>query len=248
MQSGKTHIYGKHAVTEALREAPACLETVFLAPDVDDPELLSLIGEKGIRTEPLKAESVTQKVGREAKHQGVIARMDPSKLISDIGSWKIEASSDTCLVLLDGLEDPQNVGAVIRSAAAFGAAAVLLPGKRQSPLTGAVARASSGMVFRIPLVSVPDTVGALETLKGQGFTAYGLAMDGAVALADEAFSGPSVIVVGNESRGLSDVARAACDTLLRIPIHPRCESLNAAVSAGIVLSAWSAKHTGALEK
>ncbi len=248
MQSGKTHIFGKHTVTEALREAPACLETVFLAPDMDDPELLSLIEAKGVQTEPLKAESITQKVGREAKHQGVIARMDPSRLVMDIGKWKLETSVDTCVVLLDGLEDPQNVGAVIRSAAAFGAAAVLLPERRQSPLTGAVARASSGMLFRVPLVSVPDPMEALATLRTQGFTAYGLAMDGAVTLQDETFAAPSVIVVGNESRGLSDAARAACDTLLRIPIHPRCESLNAAVSAGIVLAAWSTRHPKALEK
>lgn len=248
MQSGKTHIYGKHAVTEALREKPTCLETVFLAPDVNDAELLSLIGEKGIRTEPLKAESVTQKVGREAKHQGVIARMDPSKLLLDIGNWTLDISPDTCLVLLDGLEDPQNVGAVIRSAAAFGASAVLLPEKRQSPVTGAVVKASAGMVFRVPLVSVPDTGEALEMLKSKGLAAYGLMMDGTTALQDEAFAAPSVIVLGNESRGLSPETSRLCDTHLRIPIHPRCESLNAAVSAGIVLAAWSAKHTGALEK
>ena len=146
------------------------------------------------------------------------------------------------VVILDELNDPHNVGAIIRSAAAFGAAGVLMPPHHQSPVTGAVVKASAGMAFRVPLVRIGNVNYAVAALQKLGFRAYALAMEGSRNIAKERFDAPSVFVVGNEGRGIRQGTAKVCDALLRIPMDERCESLNAAVSAAVVLYAWSAQH------
>jgi 23S rRNA (guanosine2251-2'-O)-methyltransferase len=148
----------------------------------------------------------------------------------------------TMLVLLDELTDPHNVGAIIRSAAAFGAAGILIPSHNQAPITGAVVKTSAGMVFRIPLVPINNVNQAIDTLKKEGFKTYGLVMDGDTALAEEPFDAPALMIVGNEGEGIREHTLARCDIRLRIPMDPRAESLNASVSAAVVLYQWSTRH------
>jgi predicted rRNA methylase len=154
-----------------------------------------------------------------------------------------EMGSQTMLVLLDELTDPHNVGAIIRSAAAFGSAGVLLPSHNQAPITGAVVKASAGMVFRMPIVSLGNVNQAVDFLKKEfDFRIYGLAMDGPKNVAEENFDAPALIIIGNEGKGIRQKTLERCDVKLRIPMDPRCESLNASVSAAITLYQWSLKH------
>ncbi len=245
----KTYIYGKHALREALRTAPHVVKKVFFAPEMDDRELRDLVRSKHIPTSPLKSREAGRIVGEDASHQGVIAIADLDRLMSDFDDFiaSLSVSGDTMLVLLDELTDPQNVGAIIRSAAAFGAAGILMPSHNQAPLTGSVVKASAGMVFRMPVISIGNVNRTIELLRERGFRAYALAMQGPKTVSEETYDAPSLFVVGNESKGIRQKTFEHCDATLRIPMHPRCESLNASVSAAVALYAWSAKHPKALK-
>jgi 23S rRNA (guanosine2251-2'-O)-methyltransferase len=188
-------------------------------------------------------------VGRDATHQGVIAVINTASLLIPfdkfIKKWEVQgahASPSEAVVVLAEVQDPHNVGAIIRSAAAFGLSAVFIPEHNQAGITGAVVKTSAGMAFRIPLVSIGNINYTLKVLKEKGFWTYGLAMEGSAPLEGESFALPIAFVVGNEGHGIREKTLAACDVTLSIPMHPRTESLNAAVSAAIVFYAWSTKH------
>ncbi len=246
----KVYIYGKHALAEALTHAPHAVRRVFLAPEMDDPELRALVKKSGIEAGALKSHDAGQMVGHDASHQGVVAIMNTGALMTPLAEF-VGSLTDrgtrapdagTMLVLLDELTDPHNVGAIIRSAAAFGAAGVLIPSHHQAPITGAVVKTSAGMAFRIPLVPIANVNQAIDALKKEGFRTYGLVMDGAMALADEPFDAPALVIVGNEGEGIREHTLARCDVRLRIPMDPRAESLNASVSAAVALYQWSVQH------
>lgn len=242
-------IYGRHAVTEALKRRPDVVKTLWLKSAVFDNALFMTHAKtiKDIRN--LEQNKVPRGVAKDAIHQGFIAEIVVDKLLVPFREFKadIVADPDQALVVLGEIEDTHNVGAIIRSAAAFGAAAVLIPEHRQAPLTGAAIKASVGMVFNIPLVQIKNVNAALRDLKDRGFWAYGLDADGDTTLPEEGFTRPSVFVVGNEGKGMREKTRAQCDTILSIPMHKRTESLNASVGAATVLYAWSAKHPKALQ-
>lgn len=244
----KIYMYGKHALMEALTNAPQVVRKAFIAEEIDDGALRDLLKKRSIPTERIKNKDAGQMVGSDAAHQGVIAIVDPGALMRDFREFaaSMRPTEETMLVLLDELTDPHNVGAIIRSAAAFGAAGVLIPSHNQAPITGAVLKASAGMAFRVPLVSIGNVNQTVDALKEEGFVTYGLAMQGAKDVNEEPFEAPALVIVGNESKGIRQKTFERCDVSLRIPMDPRCESLNASVSAAIVLYAWSAKHPAAL--
>ncbi len=245
MQS-KIYIYGKHAVGEALAHAPHIVRKLFLAPQMEDKALRQLINRSGIPAEKLDPRKVTSQVEGGAPHQGVVALVSLPGLLVPFENFIDEypVTPDTLLVLLSEVQDPHNVGAVIRSAAAFGAAAVLMPTHKQSPVTGAAIKASAGMAFRIPLIALPNMQQAIAQLKKKGVRVHGLASEGSRSIADEPFDAPTLLVMGNEAEGLAPAARALCDQMLSIPIDKRCESLNVAASAAVALYEWNRKHSG----
>ena len=247
MQREKVYIYGKHALTEALANTPHIIKKVFAADGALDAETLSQLKKHNISLSPLKGEA--QNVSKDASHQGVIVTIDPTDLLLDLKTFlaTLDLSSNPSLVLLDEVQDPHNVGAIIRSAAAFGASAVLIPQHNQAQVTGAVVKTSAGMAFRIPLISIGNVNQTLAILKEHRFWIYGLAMEGSRELAQEKFDAPAVFVVGNEGEGIHKRTLELCDVTLNIPMHPRTESLNAAVSAAIVLYGWSQQHREALK-
>lgn len=249
MKQSKIYIYGRHAVEEALLHAPQVLRKIHLAKQMDDKRLRELIRQSGLPVEPLDERKATSQAEGGAPHQGVIALVSLGGLVKPFGEFfdAFAPTPHTSLVLLDGVQDPHNVGAVIRSAAAFGASAVLLPTHKQSPVTGAVVKASAGMAFRVPLVSVENVQQALAQLKKKGVKVYGLAMKGDVNADTESFAEPTLFVMGNEAQGITQASKALCDRLLSIPISPRAESLNVAVSSAVALYAWSRKHPQALK-
>lgn len=240
-------IYGKHVVVEALTHMPAAVRRVFLDPSLHDETVLRALQRANVPMERLSAK-VPKGLDPKAVHQGVVADISRAALMVPYKEFinSLSVTSDTCLLMLGELEDPQNVGAVIRSAAAFGVAGVLIPPHNQVQVTGAVIKVSAGMAFRIPIVSITNVNTTARDLKDRGFWVYGLAGDGEQSLVDEQFEKPSAFILGNEADGLRAKTREACDILLTIPIHARCESLNAGAAAAAALFAWSAKHPGAL--
>jgi 23S rRNA (guanosine2251-2'-O)-methyltransferase len=239
MREEKIYLYGKHALREAIEGNPRIIRKLFLDSNAAaDSDLVKVVRANGIAFSPMKEDK--RSVDRDAVHQGVIAELDASALYVNLESVLSQTrAGNPCLVLLDELQDPHNVGAIIRSAAAFGASAVLLPEHNQSPVTGAVIKASAGMAFRIPLVKIGNVNQTIRLLKEQQFWVYGLAMNGETKLKDAAFDTPTLFVVGNESTGIREKTLELCDVKLSIPMDPRCESLNAAAAASVVLYEWS---------
>lgn len=186
------------------------------------------------------------KVFKDAKGND-IAQISLSRLVRPYEAFiaELKPSADTCLVLLAGLEDPHNVGAIIRTAAAFGATAVLMPRDGQAPITDAVLKVSAGMAFRIPLVEMGGYQQTLADLRKRGFKVYGFEAGGG-DIRREPFAGPSVLIFGNEGAGLPGAVRPLIDASCSIPMHPRAESLNVAAAAAAALYDWSGKHPGAL--
>jgi 23S rRNA (guanosine2251-2'-O)-methyltransferase len=249
MDTELIYVFGKHAVDEAVTFRPELVKELYIEAGFGDPKLLSKIGTTKAIPRLLNEKRLPGGLRSDAVHQGIIAGIAVGKLLHDYKTF-METQTLTpqsSFLVLGEVQDPHNVGAVIRSAAAFGVTAVLIPPHNQAPITGTVVKVSAGMAFRIPIVEIRNVNATLEDLKKRGAWIYGLAgEEGAVPLPQEQFLKPSVFVLGNEGSGLRLKTREACDTLLSIPMHPRCESLNAAASAAIVMYAWSAQHGDAL--
>ena len=250
MKQHKIFIYGKHAVAEALLHAPQAVRKVHMAPQMDDRKLRELIKKTGVVVELLDERKATSQVEGGAPHQGVIALISLSGLVMPFENFfeTFSPTPDTSLVFLNEIQDPHNVGAIIRSAAAFGASAVLMSTHNQASVTGAVIKASAGTAFSIPLVEVNTVQQDLSKLKKAGVKIYGLAGNAPRSVAEEAFVAPTMFVFGNEAHGIAPAARALCDHILSIPISPKAESLNVAASAAVALFAWGARHPKALRK
>ncbi len=242
------YIYGKHPVMEALANKPEILQEVFLEENFQDRALESALRKADIIPSRLDIDNKIF-IGENTKgYQGVMARISPDKLILPYKEFikSLEINPNTSLVLLGEVQDPQNVGAIIRSAAAFGVSGVFIPEHNQAPVTGATVKVSAGMAFKIPLVAIGNVNTVVRDLKKKGFWIYGLEGTSNESLTEEQFEKPSVIIVGNEASGIREKTREVCDHLLKIPMHPACESINAATSVSVALYAWSKQHPEAL--
>lgn len=240
-------LYGKNPFLEALASYPHGVGRVHIEEHLREDEIWRAVKEHGLVPEQLSKRSAEHFVG-DAAHQGIIFEFDAGLLVRRLEHLPALQSptADTCVIVLGELTDPQNVGAIIRSAAAFGAAAVLIPEHNQASLSGSVVKASAGAAFRIPLVQIGNVNQALRALKERGFWVYGLAMDGANPLSSERFTEPTVFVIGSEGEGLREKTREHCDIMLSIRMSSRAESLNASVAAATCLYQWSTQHEGAL--
>lgn len=186
-----------------------------------------------------------QIAGPQRRHQGVVA------LISAAEMWKLDTflqklaldrisremagkSMDGYMVaVLDGIEDPHNLGAIIRTAESAGVKGILVPQRRAAGLTGTVAKISAGALANIPIVRVSNVVHALETLKKYGFWVAALDLDAPDYYTDADLNRPLVVVIGSEGRGVGKLVREHCDMLVKIPMIGKTESLNASVAAGV---------------
>lgn len=245
MAENKTYIYGTHALLEALGNAPDAIGEVFADKNFNDEKILGLLKTRGVRITRGLPKDITDS----AVHQGIVGVLSVPRLTRNYEEFikNLSISSDTSLIILDELQDPQNVGAIIRSAAAFGIFGILIPEHNQAQVTGSVIKVSAGMAFRVPLVSVGNVNTVIRDLKDRGFAVYGLAGGAKYTVTKEAFELPTVFIIGNESDGIREKTAELCDKLLSIPINPKCESLNAAASSAVAFYAWSVKHPQSLK-
>ncbi len=173
-----------------------------------------------------------------AVHQGVAAKLPAYEYATadDLIKNAHEQKEDPLIVMLDGVTDPRNLGAIVRSAAGFGAHGVVIPERRAAQMTAAAWKTSAGAAVRMPVARVTNLTRAIKAYQEQGLMVIGLAADGDVALPDlDLADGPLVVVVGSEGKGLSRLVGETCDQIVSVPMASSLESLNAGVAAGIAL-------------
>jgi 23S rRNA (guanosine2251-2'-O)-methyltransferase len=230
---------GINPVAEALR-AHRPLERILVAKGAGGPRLQEIIELARKASVPLRfepRESLERLAGGVA-HQGVIALGAATKYV-DLDDV---ARGAQLLVLLDGVEDPHNLGAIIRTAHAAGAGAVVIPERRAVGLTDVVAKAAAGALEHLPVARVSNVNRALESLKELGFWIYGLDERGDQDYDKVTYSAPTALVFGGEGKGLHDLVRKHCDALVRIPMVGKIPSLNVSVAAGVVLFEWKRRR------
>ncbi len=240
------YLYGKNSLTEAIKansgNTPGLIEAIYLTPAAEtDGSLIGMLQKNGLKHERKTPQELDSIVGREATHQGVCALLNERKVytpLEEVLSKAKNSSTNPLFILLDELQDPQNVGAIIRSAVAFGATAILMPEHDQVQVTSTVIKTSSGMVFAIPIVHIGNINTTLKTLKEKGYWTYGLTGEGDTTLSAASFDTPSVIIVGNEGDGIRPKTLESCDFKLSIAIDSKCESLNASNAVAVTLYEW----------
>ena len=246
----KTYLYGKNPLKEAIlsskRNGVALIESLFITKGAEqEASLMSLLQSNNITYSVVTSAEIESMVGKETVHQGVCALLADKALYTSLDEVLVTTSKKDrpVMVLLDELQDPHNVGAIIRTAVAFGADAILLPEHNQTQITGTVIKSSAGMVFSIPVVKIGNINTTLLKLKEKGFWAYGLTGDGDTSLTSASFDTPTIIIVGSEGDGIAKKTLEHCDFKLSIPVSPLCESLNASNAVAVTLYEWSKQNS-----
>ncbi len=226
---------GIHPVAEALK-AGRPLERVLVAKGAGGPRLQEIIDLARQSSIPLRFEPrpSLDRLAGSAAHQGVVALGAAQKYMS-LDAISVSAKM---LVFLDGVEDPHNLGAIIRTAHAAGADAVVIPERRAAGLTDVVAKAAAGALEHLPVVRVGNLNRALDEIKDKGYMVYGVDERGPLDYDHAEYQSPAALVLGGEGKGLHEMVRKRCDKLLRIPMAGKISSLNVSVAAGIVLFDW----------
>ncbi len=229
-------IAGINAVDGLLDASPESIFRVWLNPSSNRlVALQSRLSSHGIAIEECDSRGLEQRLPG-VRHQGVIAEFRPRPPLGEGELQDLVGNAERPVVLvLDGVHDPHNLGACMRSAAAAGALAVVVPKNRAAGLTPVARRASAGASEHIPLVVVTNLARSLRGLQEQGLWLVGLAGEADSTLYDAHLDGPLALILGSEERGLRRLSREACDQLVRIPMAGVMESLNVSVSAGIAL-------------
>ena len=232
-------IWGRHS-TEAALLGGRAIHRIWCTSELrSTPKFFQILKDSkasGVLVEEVSWSRLGQ-LTNGAVHQGIVLQIAASKtlnLSNLIDACK--AFGDSSLLLaLDGLTDPQNLGAIIRSAEALGAQGLILPQRRSAGLTGSVAKVAAGALEHLPVARVVNLNRSLEKLKDEGYTVVGLAEEGNATLSEIKFQGPLVVVVGSEDKGISLITRRLCDQLVRIPLKGVTTSLNASVATSIFL-------------
>ncbi|NYI71592.1 23S rRNA (guanosine2251-2'-O)-methyltransferase [Naumannella cuiyingiana] len=239
--TGAEWIFGRNPVLEAL-EAGVPVQAGYVAEGVERDDRLADIfrftADHGISLLQVTRAELDKMTGG-GVHQGVALKLPEYRYAhpDDLLDAAITAESPGLVVALDSITDPRNLGAIVRSAAAFGASGVIIPERRSAQLTAAAWKTSAGAAARLPIARATNLNRTLAAFAKAGFTVVGLAgEDGATDIAEvPGLDGPVVLVVGSEGDGLARLVREHCDTLASIPITTDVESLNAGVAAGIAL-------------
>lgn len=231
-------LIGFHPVVEALK-AGRELDRVLIAKGAGGPRIQEVVDLARQAKTPVRFEDrgALQRLAGSAVHQGIVA-IGAASQYADFD----ETSRDSRLVVvLDGIEDPHNLGAIVRTAHAAGAGAVVIPERRAAGLTETVAKAASGAIEHMPISRVININRALEDLKRRGFWIYGIDERGTEDYDKVDWATPTAIVMGAEGKGLHQQVRQHCDTLVRIPMAGKIASLNVSVATGIILFQWKSR-------
>jgi 23S rRNA (guanosine2251-2'-O)-methyltransferase len=236
----ETHaLFGFHAVTACLRARPESVRAVYVDASRDDArsrELVARASSAGVPVHAVEASRLRALAGND-RHQGVVAIVDAAPSRGTLDEALDHLDEPPLLLVLDGVTDPHNLGACIRSAAAFGAHAVIVPKDRAVGANATVSKAASGAAETIPLFSVTNLARCLRELKERGVWVLAADASGGENLFDADLSGPIAWVLGAEGTGLRRLTRDSCDRIVRIPMSGAVESLNVAVAAGVCLFA-----------
>lgn len=198
-------------------------------------QILALANKRGVLIQEVDRQ-VLDRLSEIANHQGVLAQLAEVEYLSldELLAKDKPPGWPPLLVLLDGIQDPHNLGSIIRSAEAAGAYGVIIPERRAAGVTAAVMKASAGAANYLPVCRVGNLVAAMESLKEAGYWIAGADMEGEVCYKQD-LTGPLALVVGGEGKGLSRLVREKCDFLISIPMRGRITSLNASVAAAVLL-------------
>ena len=226
-------VYGINPVIEALRAGRATGVVVSSRADARVAAAVRLAEERGVAVRRVEGQHL-DRLARGALHQGILADVEEPAAMS-VEDLVIRAKGAPLLVVLDGIEDPHNVGAILRTVDAAGADGVVRQSRHAAPLGGATARASAGAVSHVKIAEVVNIARALEILKQAGVWTVGLAGDVTQRYDAMDFRLPTAVVVGAEGSGLRRLVRERCDWLVSIPMRGHVDSLNVSVATGVVL-------------
>ncbi len=231
-------IYGVHAVEALLRHHPKRVKQVWLAESRQDPRiqaLLALAAESRVSVGNCERREMDAWV--EGVHQGVVAEVSPSQVWGEAMLEELLDRSEgvPLLLVLDGVTDPHNLGACLRTADAAGALAVIVPKDKSATLNATVRKVACGAAEVIPLVAVTNLARTLEKLQQRGLWLVGTAGEADQELYQQDMTGPTVLVMGAEGKGMRRLTREHCDYLVRLPMAGSVSSLNVSVAAGVCL-------------
>ena len=231
-------VYGINPVLEALRGDRRAFELFVAGPGSDKrfEKLLKLAAEKGVPVRQREKSDIARLCGTDF-HQGVALRVEPfpyADLADILERWR-RSGENGLLLVLDGVQDPHNLGALIRTAACAGAHGVIIPKDRAAGMTAVVEKASAGAVETIPVVRVANIAQTLEDLKREGFWIYGALGEAPESVYRQDFTGNVALVIGGEGEGIRLLVRKKCDVLVAIPLKGGVNSLNASVAGGVLL-------------
>ncbi len=237
-------VYGQNPVRELVKARAKEISVVYVAAGETGPairELVVLCKGRGVEVEERERPELDALTGREARHQGAVAVVLPGGELAyadlDDVLDDLEARAITpLLVVLDGIQDPRNLGAIVRSAHVLGAHAIVIGKDRAAPVTPAAVKASAGATEHLPIARVTNVVRALETLKARGVWTTGAVVGEGELPTRVDLTGPSALVLGSEGKGLRALVARTCDHKVQIPLVGLVASLNVSVAAGILLS------------
>lgn len=232
-------IFGIHPVESALQKHPDRINVLMLSEDRRDQRLHNLREQaeaNGVRWRWVPKEKLDQ-LSQKGRHQGALVRCQPLAIRGEheLASFLESLAQPPFLLVLDGVQDPHNLGACLRTASGVGVDAVVIPRDRSSPLTGTVHRVASGAVESLPLFQVTNLARVLRMLKEAGVWLVGLDERGESELHHTDLRGALALVLGAEGQGLRRLSKEVCDLLIKIPMHGEVSSLNVSVAAGVCL-------------
>jgi len=237
--SDTRHLFGFHAVIARLRAHPESVQALYVSSARRDRRLRELVERaetSGVAVHAIEDARLDALAGG-GSHQGVVALVSGEVAARTLDELLDGLAEPALLLVLDGVTDPHNLGACLRSADAFGAHGVIVPKDRAVGVNATVAKAAAGAVDSIPVVSVTNLARSLREIKERGVWILGADESGAESLFDADLSGPLAWVLGAEGAGLRRLTREHCDRLVRIPLQGTVESLNVSVAAGVCLFA-----------
>lgn len=229
---------GFHAVGARLRKDPDSIHCVYVDPARRDKRMMQMRDELkalGVRVMQASHERLNGMVSRDIPHQGIVAMADSLEVALTFDDLMNDIRPDTLLLILDGITDPRNFGACLRSADAAGVQAVIIPKDRSASLTPAAAKAAAGASETVPVVTVTNLAAAIVELRDAGVTVVGAAGEATKTIYDFDQTGAFAWVMGAEGPGLRQLTRKRCDDLAKIPLTGSVESLNVSVATGICL-------------